>query len=332
MPGIDDQIFNQRVGWWWLKTKKKRVRGIEGGLNIAQHLSYTRNSSVGWRGAKEEIPLPDQNPLKEVSYAWKHLTGGLPIYKDDERRNRGSNAIDNWAETLINNFTETFRDMMGAALFAAGGQGVLDGLAAICSASNVYPTADDEQQVPGVNRALAANAWWRANAGAAHLDGDGNTKGPYNTVEPWSVNGGTEGGWWEGYKDCSNGAEHPDLIICHSVLYGKFEASLLPNERYTNAKVAEVGFENLVYKGATVVMDDDAGCVGVPGAVGTQYNAFILTTDKIDICPDTVCENGLIIDPRHPLETIRADRVLAEWCGNLTCHRPNRQCLISGKT
>jgi len=295
----------------WMRSHG-RVKGVEGGLNIIDDIEISQNSSVGWRDPKSPIGLVEQDPFRQVAWAWKTIDGGVPLFWDDERKNRGDARIIDFGENLIRNLRDTMQEKIGIALFADGttDPDSLDGLDSICDNDNVYPAADDKQQVTGINRATAGNEYWQANC--------------LETTEPWSLNAGTDGGWLHAYMLACKGKnnDQPDIILCDQKTWETYDATLLQSQRFESPKLAEAGFRSLMYKNCAVVWDENC----------PANTTYILNTRHISLRPDTLCADRFVVKQRHPMEDVLADRILMVWTGNMTCQVPNRQSVLRNKT
>jgi len=307
---IYGQVWDDIPLFWWLR-RHDGVKPVEGGLNIVENIEVAKNSTVDWRDPKASIPLVEQDPIRQVAWTWKTIDGSVPIFVDDERKNRGEARVVDLAEALIDNLRNTMTERIGKALYNNANTNPLslDGLETICSASNVYPAPDDRAQVPGIDRSVSANAFWRAIV--------------MDTAQTWKLNQGNES-WLHGYMMVTRGSsiEQPNIILCSPELWEAYDSMLMASQRFENPELAEAGFRNLMYKNCAVIADFNI-------TAGTTY---ILNTKYLHLRPDSMCAEKFIVRDRHPMEDQLADRVLVAWVGNITCTVPNRQCKISNKT
>ena len=65
----------------------------------------------------------------------------------------------------------------------------------------------------------------------------------------------------------------PDFGVMTQSVYESYEASLQPNQRFTDNKMADAGFENLKFKGMTLMFDPNC-------ASGTAY---FLSSDALKL-------------------------------------------------
>ncbi|MDQ3224778.1 MAG: phage major capsid protein, partial [Gemmatimonadota bacterium] len=114
--------------------------------------------------------------------------------------------------------------------------------------------------VGGIDAADALNVWWRSYVER--------TVKALNLADIGAA-----------YRAASRGPEKPDVAFTTDLLHASFEAQLQPQQRFTNPKAAEVGFENLLYKQATVMTDADAA-VGDFTFLNTRYIKLIQHSNR----------------------------------------------------
>jgi len=120
------------------------------------------------------------------------------------------------------------------------------------------------------------------------------------------------------------GADAPDLIVMDNLMYAAFEASLQPLQRFTDSKLADMGFTTLKYKGATVVQD------GGIGGFAPDNSAWFLNTKYLHWRPHSR-RNFVPLSPkmRVPFNQDLEGTILA-FAGNLTCSGAKFQGFLKG--
>lgn len=301
----------------WYKLEKKMKRPYDGGLNIVEILEIGENGTVAFRDPKAAIPLEETDELTRVSWSPKTISGSITIFDDDELTNNGDSAITDYTRVKINGLKAKLQKVLRTGLWAAGGENLMDGLPAICSATNTYPVADSRTQVTGILRTTAGNEYWQAVV--------------KSTTEPWALTGGTDGGWQKLYNDLLNYGQsaggdmtdEPDIIVTSQALFEKYEQSMLDQNPQMDADLAEAGFHNLMYKGAAVVWDPN---------IDDATKTYMLNTKYIDIRPHTSNASDFNYSEMHPMETQLAKRQLVSWTGNITCVMPRKQGVSANKS
>jgi hypothetical protein len=75
----------------------------------------------------------------------------------------------------------------------------------------------------------------------------------YKTIS--SASAGIMSAIRELYMACSNGSDTPDLGLCDDYTYINLEDKLQTAVRFVNPRMVDFGFENVTYKGTTIMVD-----------------------------------------------------------------------------
>ena len=121
---------------------------------------------------------------------------------------------------------------------------------------------------------------------------------------------------------CSRGSDKPDLIVADDSMFKTYEASLVPQQRFTNAKLGEAGFENLKFKGADVIYDG-----GIGGACPSKHMYF-LNTEYLKLRPHRERNFKLIGDRERVAINQDAIYRIIGWAGNLTMSNAQLQGVL----
>ena len=175
-------------------------------------------------------------------------------------------------------------------------------------------------------------------------DGTGNGSkdwnGLGNLVEATGVAGGIDPStntWWTSkeentstaltlaqmssiYNNVSVGNDHPDVLLTTQTLFEKYEGLLQPQLRYTDAKTADAGFQNLLFKAAPVMYD-----VHCPSGVFFFLNSKYITL---------VGHSGKWFQQTEFIrpEDLDARYALIMCYGNLTLRNRAKQGKLTAKT
>jgi hypothetical protein len=132
------------------------------------------------------------------------------------------------------------------------------------------------------------------------------------------------------YNRISNGSDHPDLILSGQDAFEAYEAALVPQERFTDTKLGDAGFQNLKFKGATMIFDHGIN-VGIPTAAPTAAAPatpmYMLNSKYFQWTVDT--ETDFFVTPfyRPVNQVARTAQILL--MANLVCSNRSRQGVIS---
>lgn len=228
---LEDNIFKARPLTYWF-LDKGRIRTKSGGVTIVEPLIYGRNDTFGSYSGYDTILTTPQDGITAAKYNWKQIAASIAISGLEEAQNSGEDAVLDLLEAKVMQTEESISDGLNDMLFADGtGNSSKDfsGLLEVFQTANTFG---------GIDRSDSLNSWWRPTV--------------YTTTEVV-----TRAKVDNLYNTCSKGSVHPDFEITGQTLYEKFESLLQVNERYTDHKTAEAGFQNLVHKSAVLMFEQD---------------------------------------------------------------------------
>jgi hypothetical protein len=150
----------------------------------------------------------------------------------------------------------------------------------------------------GVYGGIDRQTWtfWRNQAQITASASASNIQGRMNTL----------------YATCARGADHTDLIMADNGYWAFFMASLQAIQRFTDSKMATLGFPAVKYMQADVCLD---GGIGGYAPTNTMY---FLNTKYLFLRPHRD-RNFVALDPSKRY-SVNQDAVvqLIAWAGNLT--------------
>jgi hypothetical protein len=292
-----------------LKRLKERgnIRPISGGTKIVEELEYGESDSV-WYSGYDAINTTNPQVFTAAAYDLKLLAAPVGCSGEELLKNSGRERVIDLMEAKIKNAEKTLMNQMSAGIYSDGtcsSGKQLTGLKAL--------VADDPTSgtVGGINRATTGNEFWQNYAKS------------FDTALTTST---IYGAMNDAFLACSRGSDKPDLIVADDTLYKIYEGSLVAQQRFVNAKLAEAGFENLKFKGADVIYD---GGIGGKCPAGHMY---FLNTDYLKLRPHRD-RNFKIIGGRER-EAINQDAIyrIIGWAGNLTMSNAKLQGVIFDTT
>jgi len=291
---MTDNIFTARPLTNYLMDKG-RIRMLDGGTKIVEPLVYGLNGTVGSYSGYDTISLTAQEGMSAAEYDWKQYAASIAISGIEEAKNNGEAAIINLLEAKIMQAEESMREGFNQMFFADGtGNSAKDwnGLGNIVEASGT---------VGGINRATAGNEFWQSY--------EENTAGALTLADMATA-----------YNSVSVGNDHPDMVLTTQTLFEKYESLLQPQLRYTDAKTADAGFQNLLFKSAPVTYDVHC-TAGVMYFLNSKYLTLVGHSGKWFEQTDFVRPENL--DARY---------ALIMCYGNLTCRNAAKQGKLTGRT
>lgn len=292
---IVDGVTNNNAATAWLKANDGWGT-IEGGEKISEPLAYAENTNTMWYSGGETLSIAAQEEFTAAEFAWKQIAAAIVnTGLETDVQNVGSKRRFDLVKERIKNARRSIANTVATGFFSDGtgtGGKQLTGLRAAIAKTPTSGTYG------GIDRSVAANAFWRNKFTDTGADPSSATiQGLMNTM------------WYSLVR----GADRPKLLIGDSNVAGAFEASLQANQRFTDPKMAELGFENLKYKSAVFVMDGN--CV--------TKTLYFLNTDYLHV---RVAEgrNFKALPKRTSLNQ-DAEVVLLAAALNLTCSNAELQ-------
>ena len=291
---MTDNVFTARPLTYFL-TDKGRIRMIDGGTKIVEPLIYGQNTTVGSYSGYDTIALTAQTGITAAEYEWKQYAASIAISGIEEAKNNGDAAILNLLEAKVMQAEESMREGFNTMFYGdgTGNSGKnWNGLGNLVEASGT---------VGGINRATAGNEYWRSY--------EENTAAVLSLAQMATA-----------YNSVSVGNDHPDMVLTTQTLFEKYESLLQPQLRYTDAKTADAGFQNLLFKAAPVTFD--VGCTaGVMYFLNSKYLTLVGHSGKWFSQTEFVRPENL--DARY---------ALIMCYGNLTVRNAKKQGKLTAKT
>lgn len=295
-----DNIFDTYPTLSWLNGKlgeamrgDKRLRLLDGGESIVEHVLYEQSSAVGAYSQYGVIDTTAQDGMTIARYSWRQYAATISISGLERRNNNGEAKMIDLLEAKTKQAEMSLRDLLSRHAFAtnAGGN-ELDGIDLI---------VDSAGTVGGLS--ATTFTWWKATetaSGSFAARGINDMRTLFNTL--------------------SYGNDKPDYIVAPQAVFEYFEAALEPKERYTNTKAANVGFENLTFKAVPFIFDRDA----------TASQLFMLNSQYINLCVhrDANFSTGKFIEPENQDATTA--KILFQ--GNLTTNNRRMHGKLTGIT
>ena len=258
VPKLADNVFTARPLFYAL-TNGQTIRRVSGGAKIVVPIIYGSNSTAGSYSGADTISTTAQTGITAAEFDWKQYAATVTITGIEEAKNNGPEQVIDLLEGKIMQTEETIIENLNTMLFGNGtgnsGKDML-GLAACVGLGNDAGGSS----FGGIDATDSDNSWWRSKvhnmSGAITLAQMSNT-----------------------YNDVSVGNDQPTIIMTGQSQYEAYEALLQPQLRYTDAKTADAGFQNLLFKGAPVTYDGTLAGEGKMYMLNTKYLRLVAHTD-----------------------------------------------------
>lgn len=239
---VADQIFDATPFWYWLKEQGK-LEQIRGGRFVTEPLQFAQSDGVKWVGRGGTVTFNDFQFLTVAKFDWRYLVGNITRFGVDDQQNAGKQQIIDTAKAKMENLKNSLITEMETRLFGAGGDIVAG------------TTTEDAQAFDGLQRLVQDDP--TASVSVGGYDGSVDTWWKNKAVNMTGLSFATFGlpKMRTLLNDCSNNLRQdaPDLILSGQSPYEYYEDTVLPAYRVTNRKMADMGFENIQFKGRPMV-------------------------------------------------------------------------------
>lgn len=252
-PKIIDNASKNNGILYTLKQNNS-VKSCSGGRTIFEPLEYQENGTFGWYSGNDTLDISPQDVLTGAEFDWKQCSVSVALNGLEEMQNSGPDALFDLLEARLKNAEHTMENKLCEAIYSDGtgfGGKQLGGLQLL------LPDDPTTGTVGGINRATWS--FWRPKKFSGAVDGSGAT----SATNIQSYMGRL-------YLQLIRGTDKSYVLACDNNFYRYYWESLTPNQRFTSAEEAELGFRSLRYQGARVTCDGGYG-----GACPTNHMYFI---------------------------------------------------------
>jgi hypothetical protein len=251
-PKLEDNIFSDLPLLFWLR-EGDRIDRVDGGEQLVEPLVGADNSTAGSYAGYDSLSTTPQEGITAAVYDWRQFAVTVAISGIEEAKNNGESRVISLLQAKIEQAEDTAAEDLNTMFYADGtGNSSKDWL----GLEHFVPDTAATLTVGGIDRSSSDNAWWRANVESTT---EALTIARMSTM----------------YNDCSKGRSKykPDFIPTTQGLWEKYESLLQPQLRYQDTKMADAGFQSLVYRTAPVVWDE--AC--------TSTNMYFLTSKVLKL-------------------------------------------------
>lgn len=279
--------------------KKGAIKKHSSGRTLVKELDYAENSTFKYYSGYEELDVSASEVLSAAEYNWRQAAVCVTISGLEQRQNNGEEAIANLLEARIRNAMRTMANKTSEGIYSDGtgsGGKQIDGLKAVIADDPTTGT------VGGID--ASAYSFWRNYASSAATS-DGNILSRMNLA----------------INTITRGSDRPDIVVGDLTMYGYFESALQANQRFTDSDMADAGFQNYMYKGIPVVLDDATG-------ISTTHNRmYFLNTDYLFFDVHT----GAYMTPLDGIRPANQDAMVFPIISqmNITCSNREQQGVLT---
>ena len=251
-PRIEDNIFSNLPLLYWLK-EAGHIDKVSGGEKIVEPLMYGVNTTTAAYSGYDNISTVPQEGITAAVFEWRQYAVSVAISGIEEAKNRGQEQVVSLLKAKIDQAEMSLQEKMNQMFYATAGATSKEwnGLGNFIKTNTAFGPATGSTAVfGGIDDSATGNSWWKNQTFRFNTDATG-----ANAVATGKTT--LLQGMSRLYNDCSRGKTRPEFILATQAAWEAYEAKLQPQLRYQSTKTADAGFENLLYKSAPIVWDDD---------------------------------------------------------------------------
>lgn len=241
---------------------KGNIRLVSGGDVILQELAYAENGNYIRYSGLETIPIGENEEFSAAQFNWKQAACAVVMSGLDQLKNSGKERFIDLMEARLTNAERTMMNNISIDIYSTG-------------------TASDGKQIGGLQLLIS--------------DTPGSTVGGIdasaysfwqNVVQSAGVTlsaGSIQTQMYALWPQLVRGGDSTDLIVADNSTWVAYNTSLTSNQRFMDATTAELGFHNLLFQSAPVVLDGGKGGACPSNRmyfINTDYLTFVSHTDR----------------------------------------------------
>ena len=282
LPRLVDNIFTSNI--LLQRGKKKWMRKVDGGTKIVVPVAYAVTSASGWYTAGATLDVSANDQVTAAEFDWKNIYANITITRQDELKNNGKAQQVRFVESKVQLAEKTLSQNLGTGLYNTGTDpDAIVGLRLAVDSAGTYG---------GIDR--SSYTWWSAQ--------EDSTTTALSISAMQSL-----------YGDCTIGSAVPTVIPCTQDIYDDYFTLLQPQQRFSDSDTANGGFQNLLFSGKPVVVDNQC----------PASHMFLLNEDYLELTVHS--KEAWRYEPfQKPINQNSASAKIY-WTGALCCSNPRLQ-------
>jgi hypothetical protein len=290
IPQMEDNVFTSKPLLWSLKNAD-RIKNFTGN-KIVQPLMYAENPNQGVYADDDVFATAAMTGLSAAEYEWRQFYGLVHFTGIELAKNSGEEAVLSLLEARLQQLELTVAENLNTELW----QGT-DAANRWQGLEEIAATIDNV--VGGIDSTTAT--WWDPTLAA-----NGGTPRALSLALMRPV-----------YNNASEGNDHPTNLFGTQSAFETYEGLLDSQLRFMDPKMADGGFQNLLFKGAPFTFDSAIAQISTNEVI-YFLNLKYLTLAKL---------NDVWFSPSEFLAPTNADVIYKHirCYGNLTASNRSRQ-------
>jgi hypothetical protein len=308
-----------------LMRKNGSVVKQDGGERAALPLLYGKNDTVAVHSGYEEISTVPQDGITTAFYEWAEIAGTISISRKEERQNSGEGRLIGLLDAKIQQAEMTMREELNEGLMFGRvdsstfvpkqSRGAANGLNPLFWFARKDPETDPVAGGNVGNISGSTYDWWRTRVADAST---GSGAGHEDFVLNVTTFTGLKIAMKRLYNFCSRGGGGaPDFGVIDQVGFETYESALDENVRYMDTKMADMGFDTIKLRGATLIWDEVVPDLENGTEAITTGTLFLGNTKFLKLVIDSMTD--LITTPFVEPENQTAKTAKILFMGQLCC-------------
>lgn len=315
-PRLTDNIFRAN-GVLAYMLANGRVMVSRGGRYIQETLMYATNQTVQAYRGYDRLNVAPTEELTDAQYNYRLYAVSMGISGEEQLLNSGQAAKFNMLDAKIRVAEKSIRQVLNDEITGNGSSKDLN--KQILGLDEFYDDTTSWSTIGGINS--NTYSFWRNQLA---YNGDGTGTG--TSSSPYQVAAASTTQLTKAlnrvYHNCAKGTpDQPDVILTDQTTYERYENDAVDKLRLTNVSMANMGFENIMFKNATMMWSDTLSDKGTGFSpvyfINTDYLSFTLHPDR----------NFKMSGFRSPIDQ---DAEIAQilFAGQMTCSNRRRLGII----
>jgi hypothetical protein len=282
----------------YMLRKRGNVKPVSGGVKILQELDYADNVTAKWYSGYETLDTSASELFTAAEYPWAQGVVAAVFSGLEMLQNSGEEKFIDLATARMDNAERSLINLVGTAIYS---NGTGDGGKQLAGLQAAVPDNPTTGTYGGINRATAANTFWRSIRFRGVTDGGAavsaaNIRSYLNSL----------------VFSQTRGTDTPDLITMDNNYYGFLFESLQAQQRFSESEdLVKAGFRTVRYNGTDVILD------GGFGGNCPANRAYVLNTRYIHFRPHRN-RNFTMLDPKRFATNQDAEVRMIGFAGNMT--------------
>lgn len=231
---VVDNFFTATPFFYWVR-QKNRVMPWEGGDTLEIPILYDENPMARAYQAYEVMDVKPPQGVTTSIWSLAHYRIPIMYSRQTADANRGTSKVVDLVDTLKEQANLSLVKAINTDLFSESAQEAT-------KVNSLYHILEENAQASQTNVVggiiKSTYTWWRHQYAAIT-----------------SASAGILSAFRELHMNCSDGADSPDLCLCDDYTYINLEDKLQSAVRFVNPDAVDWGFENVSYKGVTIMFD-----------------------------------------------------------------------------